>query len=51
MLCFSEGPGFKDAPKFAVEYAPLIDELRPVLRRRRLAVMRELYRHLLSACI
>ena len=38
VLCFSEGPGFEGAPKFAVEYAPLIDELRPVLRRRRLAV-------------
>ena len=43
--CFSDEPAFAGVPKFAIEYAPLIQELRPVLRRRRLGVMRMLYRH------
>jgi len=42
--CFSDHPRYKDTPKFAQEYARFIKEIRPIIRRRRHAVVRELFR-------
>jgi 1,4-dihydroxy-2-naphthoyl-CoA hydrolase len=46
--CFSTHPKYDGVPKFAFEYAQFIMELRPVLRRRRLAAVREPYEEALA---
>jgi hypothetical protein len=46
--CFSTHPKYDGVPKFAFEYAQFIMELRPVLRRRRLAAVREMFREPLT---
>jgi len=41
--CFSSDPSYEDTPKFAAEYASFIAHIRPIIRRRRHAVVRELW--------
>lgn len=42
--CFSSHPKYDGVPHFASEYAQFIKEIRPVIRRRRHAVVRELFK-------
>ena len=49
--CFSDNePIYAGAPKFGQEYALFISKVRPVARRRRRSIVRELFRHPLTLC-
>lgn len=46
--CFSTRPPYAGAPQFGEQYALFIQAVRPIARRRRLAIVRELHRHPLT---
>jgi hypothetical protein len=46
--CFSDRGAFKDVPKFGEQYALFISKIRPVARRRRHAIVNELFKHPLT---
>jgi len=48
--CFADKPEYAGAPKFGEQYAKFLATVRPVARRRRNAMVRELFRHPLTLC-
>jgi len=48
--CYSEEGPCNGARKFGEEYAVFVSKIRPLVRRRRRAIVRELFRHPLTVC-